>query len=358
MVCSSDGIWNEKGTSIKIIILPPWWQTKLAQAGFLLIIISLFLAFYFYRINKLQSQKKILEKLVDERTNELNIKANQLQDANTRLEEQSEELKINSEILQEKNRLLIEKQEIVIKQSEQLKENNAELSVLNATKDQFFSIIAHDLKNPFNAILGFSDLLTNQYDRLSTQKIKQLIDVINSSSKRVYKLLENLLQWARSQTGDIKFDPEELIINELIENNISLLENSITEKHLEIKKEMKGEIKAYADKNMLDAVIRNLIINAVKFTKSGSISIAMSQDNENTLVSVSDTGIGIEPEKISKIFDAANSKSTLGTNGETGSGLGLILCKEFIKKHGGTISVQSELNKGSTFLFTIPVLHN
>lgn len=352
--CNHDGVWSEESTSVRITILPPWWETNLAIALYVVLIIALFLAFYFYRTTALRKQKETLEKLVSERTRELNAKATELHEAYTRLEEQSEEIKINSENTKEINKLLVENQDVILKQSQQLKENNQELLLLNATKDQFFSIIAHDIKNPFTSILGFSDLLSRRYKKLNEAKKIELIEIINQSSKKLFQLLENLLQWARSQTGQINFEPEDFSLNELVDSNISLVQNIADEKKLELKRGFDKSIKLFADQNMINTVIRNLVSNAIKFTKEGSIKIDAFQENGNTTIKVIDSGIGIESKKLDKIFEVMKYKSTQGTNGETGTGLGLILCKEFIQKHKGTISVESEPGKGTVFSFTIP----
>jgi signal transduction histidine kinase len=291
---------------------------------------------------------------IEEQSEELKITNEQLLEHQVRIEEQAEELRVHSENLKDINDLLVDKQELILKQSGQLKETNQELSLLNATKDRFFSIIAHDLKNPFTAILGFCEILSLRYEKMDDIKRKHMIGVVYESSNNLFKLLENLLQWARSQTGDIKYEPEEFIINELIDTNISLLENLILEKNLEIKQNLESKIKIFADKNMINTVIRNLISNAIKYTETGSISIEVFQDNVKTKVNIIDTGIGISNDKVDKIFNVMSSKSTHGTRGESGTGLGLIICKEFIERNGGSISVLSETGKGSTFYFTIP----
>jgi signal transduction histidine kinase len=182
-----------------------------------------------------------------------------------------------------------------------------------------------------------------------------MIGAIYESSKNLFKLLENLLHWARSQTGNIKYEPEEFIINELFDTNISLVENMVLEKNLEIKQNLESKIKIFADKNMINTVIRNLITNAIKYTETGSISIEVFQDNVETKVSIIDTGIGISNDKLDNIFDVMSSKSTHGTRGESGTGLGLILCKEFIERNGGKIWVESTVGKGSEFKFTLPL---
>jgi signal transduction histidine kinase len=278
-----------------------------------------------------------------------------LEEQQQQIEEQNEVLMAQAENLSETNTLLEERHQIIEEQAEELSASNDKLTILNATKDKFFSIIAHDLKNPFNSIMGFCEILSLHYEKMDDIKRKQLIGVVYESSNNLFKLLENLLQWARSQTGDIKYEPEEFILNELINTNISLLENLILEKNLEIKQNPESKIKIFADINMINTVIRNLISNAIKYTETGSISIDVFQDNVETKVNIIDTGIGISNDKLDKIFDVMSSKSTNGTRGESGTGLGLIICKEFIERHGGKIWVESTVGKGSNFKFTLPL---
>jgi len=337
---NSDGIWNETGTSLEIYISPPWWKTKIAYGSLILAIISLLLGFYYFRINQLKNQKELLEKLVKERTNELKHK--------------NEILYLQADQLNETNTIIEERQQHIEEQAEELSMSNERLKMSNAAKNMFFSIIAHDLKNPFNAILGFCQMLFSEYDNIDDIKKKKLIGIVYDSSKNLYILLENLLQWATSQTGKIKFEPKEIILNELIASNISLVKDLISEKNLELNHNLKSEIKIYADSNMINTVIRNLIVNAIKYTEIGGISIEAFQDTDKTTVKIIDTGIGINSEKLKNIFGIMVSKSTHGTKGESGTGLGLILCKEFVEKNGGSISVTSEPSKGSTFCFTLP----
>jgi signal transduction histidine kinase len=331
-------------------------------------IIFLFFTIYSFRVNQLQKQKEKLEKLVKKRTHEIekqNIlllkQSTELNEINVLLEERQQHIEEQNEMLVEQaeklndtNSLLEERQQFIEEQSEKLLESNEKLTKLNATKDKFFSIIAHDLKNPFTSILGFCEILFVRYEKMDDTKRKQLLGVVYESSNNLYKLLENLLEWARSQTGSIKYEPKGFLLNELIVTNISLVKNLAFEKNLEMKQNLKDDIKLFGDKNMINTVIRNLIANAIKFTETGSITIDAVQNDSETKVSIIDTGVGISVEKQGKIFDVMSSKSTQGTKGETGTGLGLIICKEFIEKHGGAISVSSEPGKGAVFYFTIP----
>jgi signal transduction histidine kinase len=285
-----------------------------------------------------------------------------VQDRTKEIEEKNKILLNQTFELNETNALLEERQQYIEEQSEELKrkadelfEKNRTLITLNATKDKFFTIIAHDLKNPFNAILGFSELLSIHYNKYDDAKRMTLISAIFDSSTKVFKLLENLLQWARSQTDNIEFKPEGFYLNEIIDTNIVLVDDLVKEKNLVIIRECNENIKIYADRNMISTVIRNLITNAIKFSENGTIEITCEQQNSLVTLKVKDSGIGINPEKLKGLFNIEGSKSTQGTRGESGTGLGLILCKEFIIKNKGTIHAESEFGKGSTFYFILPV---
>ncbi len=237
-----------------------------------------------------------------------------------------------------------------------LKESEQKFRELNSTKDKFFSIIAHDLKNPFNDLMGFTQLLGINIDNYDKSKIKQFVDIIHQSSKLAYNLLENLLNWSRSQTGTLKFQPEKIWVNEIINENIHLLESTAIKKNIQIYSELDKDIYAFADKNMVRTIIRNLISNAIKYTNQGGyINISCYCSRKSCKVSIKDNGIGIEKENLDKIFKIEEGFSTVGTEREKGTGLGLILCKEFIKKNGGKIWVESEPNKGSAFTFALPL---
>jgi PAS domain S-box-containing protein len=241
------------------------------------------------------------------------------------------------------------------KAEEAIKINEARLSELNATKDKFFSIIAHDLKSPFNSILGLSNLLVEQIHEENYEGIEEYAGIIQKSTTRVFDLLLNLLEWARSQIGRIEFSPEYVELGTLINEVAELLNDSARQKSITILKELPRNILVSADKAMISTVLRNLITNAVKFTHPGGrVIISADKKPDELTVSISDNGIGIKRETIGRLFRIDENHIALGTQREQGTGLGLILCKEFIEKHGGKIWVESEVGKGSTFYFTIP----
>jgi PAS domain S-box-containing protein len=237
-----------------------------------------------------------------------------------------------------------------------LKESEAKLKELVATKDKFFNIIAHDLKNPFTSLLGSSELLYSNIDKISTENIRDLSLVLNDSAKGGYAILQNLLDWSRSQTGLLKFNPEKINLKFIIDENIDNLQLQVLNKGITLRSELTEDLLIRADKNMINTVVRNLLSNAIKYTfKNGSVTVSVTKYPEELILAVKDTGIGISKEKVEALFKLDNSLSQPGTEKEQGTGLGLKLCKEFTERMGGRIWVESKAGKGSEFKFTIPV---
>lgn len=254
------------------------------------------------------------------------------------------------------NELLSKKNEELKLANEKLRESEKNLKTLNNTKDKFFSIIAHDLKNPFNALLGFSELLHNNYDNFSATETKEYIGVINESAQSLFRLLENLLQWSRTQTGKLTYNPETINLHTIISQETELLRINADKKGINISIDVDKELEAYADKNIASTVLRNFINNAIKFTHAGGTVMVKAYVDQNQQVRIDtiDDGVGIKPNDIDKLFRTDLSFSSKGTANEEGTGLGLIICKEFIERAGGEIIVKSNLGKGSTFSFTLP----
>jgi len=311
---NNDGVWNNNEISIKIVILPPWWKSIYAYLSYLGFIILSIVVFIKNRERRLRNDKKILEQKVLERT------------------------------------LQIEKQ------SELINSQNQELKELNRTKDKFFSIIGHDLGNQFNIIVGFSEMLVSGFKKLDSSKLEYHLSNIYNSSKHANDLLENLLTWAKMQTKSIPFNPQLFHIQDIITESLELLEGAFTKKNIQIKVIAKEEILVFADVNMFSTVFRNLVGNAIKFTaENGNITIRLIRMTDYCEITVEDSGVGVAVEDVQKIFRIDSNHSTLGTNGEKGTGLGLVLCKEFIEKQNGKIWVESVVGKGSKFIFTLPM---
>jgi two-component system sensor histidine kinase/response regulator len=226
----------------------------------------------------------------------------------------------------------------------------------NLDKDRFISILGHDLKSPFNNILGFSEVLSAEVNSLDSEEIKEIAGNINKSAKITNHLLEDILMWARSQQGSIPFKPQKLSLSATCRNILEILNPSAYAKNITIYDDSSSQIFIYADADMLKTMLLNLVSNSIKFTKSGGkININAEQNSESVTISVSDNGTGIPPENLTKLFDISEVLTTKGTAGETGTGLGLLLCKEFVEKHGGKIWVESNVGKGSDFKFTLPL---
>ncbi len=236
-----------------------------------------------------------------------------------------------------------------------LEESNSKLKIMNATKDKFFSIIAHDLRSPFNAILGFSELIKNEVkEGKNITTIEEFNDNIHESANSLFTLLENLLQWANDQRGVLEFTPTQIDLYQLIQSNLTIFKLKAADKSIKIFSDIKPNTVAFGDVNMVNTIIRNLISNALKFTdKDGEIFLSTVLDGNFIHLSVKDTGIGISENDQDKLFILDGNFTTKGTNDESGSGLGLILCKEFVMKNGGEIWVESEENKGSNFIFSL-----
>lgn len=256
----------------------------------------------------------------------------------------------------QKAALLQEKYTLTQEANKQLAESEKNLKKLNATKDKFFSIIAHDLKSPFNALLGFTELLKSRATTLSPEEVYDYGNTIHSSSERLYALLENLLQWARTQTGKIPFNPTAFNLNEVLLQNIHIQELAANNKNITLEVDSIGEFSVEADIEMVNTIMRNLLSNAIKFTPSGGIiSVSTVTINDFVAVSITDTGNGMTQEDLNLLFRLDVHFTTKGTGNETGTGLGLIICKEFIEQNKGEITVSSQVGKGTTFTFTLPI---
>ncbi len=332
---NNDGVWNEEGASIRVIIKRPWWMTWWFRTLVFICILCLVAAIIIVRNKQLVSQKAILAEKVQLKTQELRKK--------------NELLREQTEFLNESNALLVERQQQIIEQSEKLQE-------LNSTKDRFFSIIAHDLTSPFNTILGFTELLSTDFEKMNEKQKIKIATAINDSAKRVHGLLDNLLKWARSQTNGMKYNPKEIHIESVFSEVIELFEIRLNDKGIKLNITNEDDFIVYADEDMLKTVLRNLVSNAIKYTgRGGTLSISAAANHTKAIISVSDTGIGMKPELIDKLFDMKTSFTTNGTDGETGSGIGLILTHEFVQKNKGRLSVDSSHGKGTTFKFTLPL---
>lgn len=234
---------------------------------------------------------------------------------------------------------------------------NQELKKLNAEKDKFFSIIAHDMKSPVNSIKGFSELLIELVEDRDYEKIKEFAGIILLSTNRAISLLTNLLEWSQSQSGRMAFNPENFELNSVLNEVVLLFNGNAEQKFIKIVNENDAGVNINADRRMIGSVLRNLISNAIKFTNpGGKITITTVIKENEMVISVTDTGVGIKKERLDKLFSISESYSTQGTQKEKGTGLGLILSKEFIEKHNGKIWAESTVGEGSVFSFSLPFI--
>lgn len=237
-----------------------------------------------------------------------------------------------------------------------LEKQSKELQAINVTKDKFLSIIAHDLKNPFGAIIGFSDLMLKKFYELDDETLLKGLKTIESASTHAFKLLENLLIWSQNKTGLRQFNPENLNLKTQVTQSLNMVESAAINKGISIVVSVNKAHHIFADKNMIDSVLRNLISNAIKFSHKGQkVKITATELNHELQISVSDKGVGISPQRLSAIFEIDKRTNTAGTENEQGTGLGLILCKDFITRHNGKIWVKSTPGKGSVFTFSLPI---
>lgn len=258
-------------------------------------------------------------------------------------------------LLKEKNNELATLNQKLVESHKKTEQDAEKLAAMNAEKDKFFSILAHDLRGPFSGCVSLTEILSSSINELSQADIIDYADTLQETASMMNKLLENLLEWARMQMGLIGFDPENHDLNTILDAPIELYEAEANKKGIHLTTEIEAGLMIHTDPNMLQTVIRNLLSNAVKFThKDGSIHLQANKDNDFIGIRIKDTGIGIPTEMLDKLFRLDHKVSRPGTDGELSSGLGLILCKDFVNKMGGRIDVSSLAGSGSTFEIILP----
>ncbi|MCS6795077.1 MAG: ATP-binding protein, partial [Raineya sp.] len=320
--CLPNGECSKKITTYVFTIEPAFWQTW----WFVVLVVSFVIALIAFaimqRIRAIETQKRILEEKV---------------------QQASQTLRLQNEALRKKN--------------EEIEKQKSELQQLNATKDKFFSILAHDIKSPLNSLSAFLNIMTNHLDEMSRDDILFMSSNLNKSVKNLYGLLENVLSWSRSQMGVIEYKPQKINLYEMTEENLQLLAISAQSKGIELINLVEKDLYAFADANSLKAIFRNLLSNAIKFTSTdGKVIVSAKAEKDFVFVSVEDTGIGMNEYALSKIFDITARYSTKGTANESGTGLGLVLVKEFVEKNQGKIFVKSQEGVGTCFTFSLPAL--
>jgi len=272
------------------------------------------------------------------------------------LRESEERLRAQVETLQEREELLKKQAVELLYLAEERSAARDQLQILNDQKDIFFSIIAHDLREPFNALLGFSSLLSDRQSSLGQREVMEYGAAVHTSAQQVHKLLENLLEWSMLQMGRLEFEPGIIDLKEIIDTNLDLFRPVAGNKKIHLTSRRRQPLDAFADARMISTIIRNLVNNAIKFTpEGGSVTISARRKGKWAEVEVSDTGIGIAPDRLSNLFRLDEKSSAVGTGGEAGTGLGLYLCKDLIDKNGGQVFIETAEGKGSTFRFTLPL---
>lgn len=241
------------------------------------------------------------------------------------------------------------------KKTEQaLKQSEARLRELNATKDRFFSIIGHDLRTPFSGILGLSDLLLDEVREGRYEELEEYATLLQQSTRKAFELFTNLLDWSRAHTGSIHFSPEKIDLTDIVLKVLELFDHSVRQKSITLTREVPDSVPVSADKAMVQTILRNLLSNAIKFTEPGGIiTVGIEKGEEEHRVTISDNGVGIDPETMEHLFSIEHAHSTPGTLNETGTGLGLLLCKEFVEQHHGRIWAEAA-EDGTRFVFTLP----
>jgi ligand-binding sensor domain-containing protein/signal transduction histidine kinase len=338
--CNNDQIWNEQGTEYSFTIKPRFTETFLFYLILTILFLTIVFAFYRFRVSQLKIQKRELEEIIQIRTREILEK-------NEKLEFQKNEIVHKSDVLQ------FQKNEIE-EQARLLEIQKEELKIINASKDKIFSIISHDLRSPLGNIKNMLDLLTVNPERFDEEKRTKIFENFSEITKSTFYLIDNLLNWTRSQRGLIVYDPQLFLVFPVINEELSLLKPMFDKKKITLLNKIEDSTLAYGDINMVKTIFRNMISNAVKFTRiKGEVEIFSSLDSEMIEFGIRDNGIGISEENLKNLLDNKEITTTFGTGREKGSGLGLLLCRDFIEKNGGVFRVESRLNEGSTFYFSL-----
>ncbi|SDJ89775.1 Signal transduction histidine kinase [Catalinimonas alkaloidigena] len=353
---SDDGQhWQEASSPLHIVVLPPWWKTWWFRALVALALLSLIGLLFYLRVRSIKAHNRELREEVARQTHEL-------LDANAALQESSEEVRQQNERLEEYNVEITRKTNKILHQQEQIVEQNQELEKtvnaladLNRTKDRFFSILAHDLKNPVYALLGNLAVLRQQARREQPHALHASVEHLHHSSRAISQLLDNLLDWSRTQSKNMAFAPVALSVRELLWRNETLVAPLCAQKELTLQIDVPTERYVWADAYMLDAIVRNLLSNAIKFTpRGGRIDVQARLEGEEVVLTVQDTGVGMTEAQRRNLFRIDHKSHTPGTEGETGTSLGLIITREFLHLNRGTIDVESTPGQGTTFRVRLP----
>lgn len=352
---NAEGQWLEAPRNLHITVLPPWWQTWWFRAVVLLLGLGVVLLLFYLRVAAIRKRNILLKEEVDRQTQEL-------QHVNASLVEQRDEIKSQKENLEESNRevlrqsdKILEQQQHIVSQNQELAQSVSALEQLNQTKDHFFSILAHDLKNPVAALNDITGYVKQHLVRMERKELERYLDSMHNSSAAVYDLLINLLNWSRTQSRTIAYAPADVNLAELVDKNTRLMEQQFHNKHIQVQANVPAGYIIHADYHMVDTIIRNILSNGIKFTGyNGVIRIGAVQQNGLVELSIADNGVGMTEAQQLQLFNINSTIVSAGTAGEKGTGLGLVITKEFVDANKGSIRVASAPGKGTTFYIVFP----
>jgi signal transduction histidine kinase/ligand-binding sensor domain-containing protein/CheY-like chemotaxis protein len=346
---NNDNYWNESGATLHISILPPWWMTWWFRTIIALLTISALITFYFWRTYSIKKKNEELKLLVARKTS-------QLKEVNETLKETNDDLLITNERLEGQNLEVIRKSKHIMEQQHKIVKQNEELNKLNETKDKFFSIVAHDLRNPVTALHGLSDLLAHKYASFTDLQKQQHIDLILKSSTNLKKLTFELLDWASTQTKHYQIHTSVINVNRLTADSFNAVTSQAQQKNILLSNHTLFEHAIEGDEKMLSTILRNLLSNAIKYSPNGRvITVSSALIGDKICISVSDQGIGMSQAQVDILFRLDKYESKPGTQNETGIGLGILICKEFVELNHGNIRIESTLGEGTRVDITFPV---
>ncbi len=352
---AAEGEWITVPQSLNIIVLPPWWQTMWFKILVVSICVGLVLLFFYLKLAAVKRQKDVLSAEVKKRTKELREANMFLLERNEEIFTQNEKLETSNQEIRRQATKILDQQQLIVAQNRELEKTVDELRASNLTKDHFVSILAHDLKNPISAITGITEFLKDNFSRMDKKDVYEYMDGIHKSSGAVYDLLLNLLTWSMAQSGKIDFNPSVFNMGDLINKNLYLLEQQSANKNIKLINRLEEEYFVAADYNMVDTVIRNILSNSIKFTEyNGEIVITANMYEDIVEIVVEDNGKGMSANQLETLFEVDKDRIGKGTAGETGTGLGLVICKDFIQRNAGDINIESTLGEGTTLYITLP----
>ena len=344
---NNNGSWSDHPANIQIVITPPFWLTWWFKTLVVVLALIAIFSIYYYRLRNIRRQNTLLERKIAEKTT-------LLYNANNELQATNQEIRNQNTMLAHKNEEISQQQQKIIEQNSRLETVINELETSNQMKDKFLSILVHDLKNPLSALTGLTDLLKENLPHLSRKEIAAYIDDLSLSSNSLSNLVINLLEWGKTKTNKLHFSPKSFNLYDLIQKNIYLFNLQLQGKQIQCSVSVDPGIQLFADYQMVNTIIRNILSNSIKYSHiGGRVGFECITDHEYVHIKIRDNGVGMNDAQIERIFQD-KSDSTIGTNGETGTGLGFQICREFIKAHSGELSIQSAKNKGSVFTISLP----